>query len=596
MMEMDGQKIKFERGGDSVLASEKKRHWKNAGEWHAFSLILTAAVALCVISIIVYRDYTGVLIAVSIGCYIFYLFESVWLSSVARDLWLVKNQTTCTQLLKTLKNSSPSLHFRVQCYHHENTTVHVDNVKDKEDRLIRKRINTYSETDKFEYGSWIDDSDSILNLKQFGVVRLKVTKELHYIDRETEDAVKERFEELQDRNRNRDDQMDSETWIAVPGYSDAPPLCYSDNTPPCWMSFGVYLFFSIILLSWPYRILFETATGDMVYHVRKSISVHEELPEGMTIHAANLNIAASHGKWSLFFMILVIILLVVCLIVFLIWPRTPTLAVQVRMRGESKLTTGFVYNSKQSSGASVGGEDEFEAYFRQEVTIHNTHNWQSISLVNAKMNVGYTRSGESKMYILADASIDETKLSEITNNPVKGGKHETLGFNMLGKMLSGSEDASLGVRTLDMECASQTQSSVKAGVTFHTQLSVDVRLGLTKNFYSVAFPFQQVSGILCPLALSALNDAEKLKLKTDLVDKTAQFNQKSNLSDNIKPGGSVDKTAMLKSYNKYNIKKNNINKKNNIKNNNKNNNNNNKNIENDSTDDESDNNVKGFLE
>uniref|UniRef100_A0A0G4I5C0 Uncharacterized protein n=1 Tax=Chromera velia CCMP2878 TaxID=1169474 RepID=A0A0G4I5C0_9ALVE len=309
--------------------------------------------------------------------YVFYVFECLWLSSVARDLWVVKDQVTCSALLRTLKQNPPSLHFRVQCYHFENKTVKVKGPDGREmDHTVRKRVNTYSETDKFEYERWTDESDTLIGLNAFGVMRLTLDKSLHYLDRDTEEAVKAAFQDLQDRNRDRDEQMESEMWTAMPGFSEKPPLCFTTDQSPGWMSFTVYLVLSLFVLSWFYRILFETSTGDLKYHVRKSISVKDTIPEhGDVSSHPPITVTGSKTKGAFGVMIGILVCLIGALVVFLLMPKMPNMEAYLELNAHK-------------TGVEVTGKPELAFKTRAKVLLH----------VDANKNLFKLHIDEIKVY------------------------------------------------------------------------------------------------------------------------------------------------------------------------------------------------------
>eukprot|EP00919_Chromeraceae_sp_WS-2016_P021510 GHVR01050824.1.p1 GENE.GHVR01050824.1~~GHVR01050824.1.p1 ORF type:complete len:455 (-),score=72.72 GHVR01050824.1:416-1780(-) len=367
---------------------------QDVAAWHVFNFVATVFVVLCILSIVAYRTLNGIFIAALIVSYLLYAFESFWLSSVARDLWLVKNQTPCNALLRTLKNNPPSLHFRVQCFHFENVMVRVKGKTGRTDEhVVRKRVNTYSETDKFAYGSWTDDSDSIVGLKNFGVVNLTLTKSLHFLDRETEDSVKECFEALQQRNRNRDEQMDADMWTAMPGFSEKSPLMYGDTDPPMWMSFLCYTICTLLLLSWPFRILFEVSTGDLTYNVRKSISIYDELPEGMKTINHPIKVTASRGRSSVFVVFIAWFLIVCGCACYLLFPREPTVCGLVRWRGGAN---SYPYEFTPVMGTS------FKCRLHYQATLDNLVNLHKVQIIGATAEVGITLDGKPELLASGD--------------------------------------------------------------------------------------------------------------------------------------------------------------------------------------------------
>uniref|UniRef100_A0A0G4F5P5 Uncharacterized protein n=1 Tax=Chromera velia CCMP2878 TaxID=1169474 RepID=A0A0G4F5P5_9ALVE len=278
---MRGNKITFAEGEGGAQLTQKKRRFKSANDWHAFCLFLSLATVLVFCCLIVSESPSmGVALVLA---YTLYLLECFWLSPVARNLWKVKNQVTATELIKRLKQAAPALYFRVQSYHYELKNVTVKEGGEEKVHQIKQRVNTFNDTIQFRYGNWSDESDTVIGLENFGVVSLNLKKALHYLDRETEDQIRDQFEELQQSNRDRDDQMDSEMWTSIAGYLDAPVLCYVSDKQPFWMNWWFYALCSVLLFAWPYRIFFEATTGELTYTVRKCITVSQSPTPVVTV-------------------------------------------------------------------------------------------------------------------------------------------------------------------------------------------------------------------------------------------------------------------------------------------------------------------------
>ncbi len=75
-------------------------------------------------------------------------------------------------------------------------------------------------------------------------------------------------------NRFRDVNVDIWWTLDIPNYM-ARVLVKKDNTPtPACLNIGIFFFWSLILLSWPYRIWFESLTEAKEITIGKVVKVY----------------------------------------------------------------------------------------------------------------------------------------------------------------------------------------------------------------------------------------------------------------------------------------------------------------------------------
>eukprot|EP00919_Chromeraceae_sp_WS-2016_P013767 GHVR01032438.1.p1 GENE.GHVR01032438.1~~GHVR01032438.1.p1 ORF type:complete len:554 (+),score=91.71 GHVR01032438.1:84-1745(+) len=420
---MHANKVHFhEDEADTVGAvlRQKKRRFKSAADWHAFNLILTIALVLLVVECIISRNMPKiVLLALT---YAFYLLECLWLSDVSRNMVNMKDQVTGVDLIKKLKSSVPSLHFRIQCYHFESHELNVKQGPDTTGQSVRKRVNTFSDTIQFKYCNWVDESDTVVGLENFGVVKLNLHKSLHYLDRDTEDTVRAEFDALQQRNRDKDDQMDSEMWTAMSGFLEYSRIVYATDSPPWWMSLNVYIIFSLLLMSWPHRLFFETRTGELEYTVRKCITIYDDLDESIKNRPTvpPLILGAVKGTRSaitgLSFVVLVIALLSLLILLF---PRAPDVCVKIGYWGNSDSTRSRT--ARFTTGA-------FDYHVQTHLEMRN-NNLFALDIEEVEVSVGTAMAASKKVAMVAQGGAkmslslparDTIKQSELVKVGLKG--------------------------------------------------------------------------------------------------------------------------------------------------------------------------------
>ena len=92
---------------------------------------------------------------------------------------------------------------------------------------------------------------------------------------------------------NRDAHMDSSIDTKIPGFVERIAVTSDENGKvPEWMTTKRFTWFTVLLMTWPYRWMFNHKTGKTTYEIRKSIFVNPSFqnpfPNSMQFYA-NVN-------------------------------------------------------------------------------------------------------------------------------------------------------------------------------------------------------------------------------------------------------------------------------------------------------------------
>jgi len=245
--------------------------------YHAVCFVTTSSFVFIFVSFLlsgesspsVSRGYT---LAASLVLYGMYITE-VFMSPSMKLLCLIPGSPNLLEFMKRVAMSPPMIHFNVSCWHFEPR---------KDSRSVEVgqypyRVTSFTQDQIFKYNSWKDGGVDILQPASEAnkVVLVDVAKTLHYIDYDTEQTAKDQSQQFQDGNRWRDDFLDFRVDLTIPNIPDRV-VCFLGQHPAGWMNVWCYIAFSILLLSWPYRILLDYHTLYMRYDVAKMISVHQD--------------------------------------------------------------------------------------------------------------------------------------------------------------------------------------------------------------------------------------------------------------------------------------------------------------------------------
>ena len=71
---------------------------------------------------------------------------------------------------------------------------------------------------------------------------------------------------------NRDAHMDSSIDTKIPGFVERIAVTSDENGKvPEWMTTKRFTWFTVLLMTWPYRWMFNHKTGKTTYEIKKSI-------------------------------------------------------------------------------------------------------------------------------------------------------------------------------------------------------------------------------------------------------------------------------------------------------------------------------------
>jgi len=110
----------------------------------------------------------------------------------------------------------------------------------------------------------------VIGVNRRNIVRLELAKAYDFGDYESARRFERHRAEYIEENRTKDDNIDSFPIFEVPGFKETV-LVMTSSKPYC-LSYGWFLLWSLLLLSWPYRIWFEFATKTKSITLRKVIN------------------------------------------------------------------------------------------------------------------------------------------------------------------------------------------------------------------------------------------------------------------------------------------------------------------------------------
>uniref|UniRef100_A0A0G4F307 Uncharacterized protein n=1 Tax=Chromera velia CCMP2878 TaxID=1169474 RepID=A0A0G4F307_9ALVE len=223
-----------------------------------------------------------------------YLLEALFCSSTSRCLWRLRASDSLAGTVARLQALPPQVLLQVREFKMNTKTLRTGHPP--RDQRITVPEETHAEAAEFKYRRWQDASHPPDPESLGGVLaHVEVTVTVLFQDEETRDRLERDIHALRKKARKTKDSL--QDFRVVCGLKDAAGLvsrsvdgrerrrrdssessfsllCFTGgHEKPWWLHFWAYVFLSLLLLSWPYRVAVEFGTRRSHVSVCKTVSV-----------------------------------------------------------------------------------------------------------------------------------------------------------------------------------------------------------------------------------------------------------------------------------------------------------------------------------
>mmetsp|Transcript_12302 Transcript_12302/g.23903 ORF Transcript_12302/g.23903 Transcript_12302/m.23903 type:complete len:457 (+) Transcript_12302:116-1486(+) len=188
----------------------------------------------------------------------------------------------------TLRQMPPRLCMHIECYHYESRTRVVrEAYKDSHGNThhrdkfesYQERVVTYRKSEDKKYASWIDLSGpgprlSDVDPKYVGIL-VHVEKHVEPADEATEADLAQQARTFQENYRLYDTHFDYSESVELQDYRPTIFLHDAERTP-WYIGPWTYIFATLCLCSWPYRVYLQRHVMEGHFKVRSRISVFRD--------------------------------------------------------------------------------------------------------------------------------------------------------------------------------------------------------------------------------------------------------------------------------------------------------------------------------
>lgn len=218
---------------------------------------------------------------------IVYLIES-YCSAERQYIKNLSSLTTATDRIESIRNTQPTVTMNAECYHFElrTRTVYYTDANGH----MQSRLETYQEkvvtafiVEPFLFTHWFDSSQSTLtDVRKAGITKIKMDLTVQFGDETTAEHFAERYQRFQNENRYRDVFVNFFVSNTVAGFEKRLAAFTDGGTRPEWISSLWFWLATLVCLGWPFRIMFNRATGKTEYSIVKVIFTSAPSIQGTT--------------------------------------------------------------------------------------------------------------------------------------------------------------------------------------------------------------------------------------------------------------------------------------------------------------------------
>lgn len=174
--------------------------------------------------------------------------------------------TPSAQYIDEMRRQEPVLQLTVRCWHDEQRVRH----RNGKNELYHVRVEGHTASTQYPINRWRDGSEPVPDTADFSLLKAKFKKMFTFESIE----AKNRYNEFkaQFKEKNQKDVHSDFTEELVMANFQSHKLCMIDpKARPCYIAAPLYWLFSLLLLTVPYRLKFDSVTGRLTYTFVKVI-------------------------------------------------------------------------------------------------------------------------------------------------------------------------------------------------------------------------------------------------------------------------------------------------------------------------------------
>ena len=249
---------------------------------HALSLLTTGFLAAGIALFAIGFASGDIIFYVALGCYLIECFiVPMCHGSTFYYLYQIATEGESDTAFELMRQAAPSIVMHNHQYHNE-THHYTDSNGHHHSRT--ERVTTHTDSRPIFYSSWVDVSGPTPSVAgggkkstgsfKYSLLKVKVRKDWMNVDDFTTEAIEEQRDAFHMDNPKMDTYSVFTEELMVPNYKSNILICAGKK--PFWVSWKWYVFFSLILLTFPYRMYIEYISFRANFDLVKNVTVSPE--------------------------------------------------------------------------------------------------------------------------------------------------------------------------------------------------------------------------------------------------------------------------------------------------------------------------------
>ncbi|GFR74845.1 transmembrane protein 151B [Elysia marginata] len=222
------------------------------------------------------EGYIYIPVAFVVMLYLVYLVEC-WHSHARLELRYKCDVGTVYNSISALQEALPVIWWKATCYHYVRRTRQVMRYRNGDaftsTQVYYERVDSSTAGAAFNFTRCgvKDISRPLVELEKHAAIKIKVSKGFSFANLDTEMEFEEQRAQFFQEYETRDDYMEGrEGMDMVNTEFKEYMIAFKDpNNLPWYVSHAMYWAASVLLLSWPLRVIIEYKTAHLHYHIHK---------------------------------------------------------------------------------------------------------------------------------------------------------------------------------------------------------------------------------------------------------------------------------------------------------------------------------------
>lgn len=203
--------------------------------------------------------------------------------------------------INTMRDAVPILWWKALCYHYVRKTRHITRYRNGDSytstQVYYERVNTHTSGSAFNFSRCgvKDVSPQLSKLEKHPATKIRISKGYSFTCAESEREFDDQRSRFFSDNERRDDFMETREGMDLLNITFREyMIAFSDpDNLPWYVSQLLFWIMSILLLSWPLRVVIEYKTAYIHYHVHKLFGVNYVDPITSTGRMTRVNTMGS---------------------------------------------------------------------------------------------------------------------------------------------------------------------------------------------------------------------------------------------------------------------------------------------------------------